>query len=81
MGTDTATVPKPADRFPQPRRIGCVHGCEGFGHDENCEMTIVVRRMSPSGPCSYDYLCKTKGIPALQTGPAVCPCSIEAVNA
>ncbi len=82
MGTDTATLPKPTDRFPQPRRIGCVNGCEGFGHDASCDMALVVRRAvsgvqnwtPDDGPCSHDYLCKTKGIPALQTGPDRCPC-------
>ncbi len=70
-GTDTETLPRPSDRFPRPRRVGCLLGCEGFGHEPDCP---IAERPVPSGGCSLDYLCKTKGIGVLSSGPSMCPC-------
>lgn len=74
MGTDTATVPKGSDRFPQPRRVGCLLGCAGYSHDDDCDL-VMARTRPPSGPCSLDYRCKTLSISVLADPQyETCPC-------
>lgn len=72
MGTDTPSVPRPADRFPKPRRVGCLLGCAGFDHEPGCPVAAPAH---PGMPCSLDYRCKTLSITVL-ADPAypTCPC-------
>lgn len=72
------TVPRPSDRFPRPRRIGCLLGCAGYAHDPGCP---VAERPVPTGPCSLDGRCKTLGVAVLSDPDSVtCGCA-EAIAA
>lgn len=75
VGSDS-TVPAGSDTIPAPRRdphrIGCLLGCRGYGHDDDCPLG---EPMVAGTVCSLDRRCSAVGIEVLTNGSyPVCPC-------
>lgn len=84
------TVQRSTDRFPQPSRLGCPNGCDGYTHDPGCAIAETMRQLHENRrtagmgqprtdlPCRFGYGgCKSMGVPALQNGPEYCGCVDE----
>ncbi len=67
------TVQRSTDRFPQPSRLGCLLGCEGFGHDPDLHM-IPAQRGTCDRPCQAWTISRLTGDGGVGIPPRTCDC-------